>query len=177
MTRCLRIVTKNIQSKWCLNRLAKLVNVIRVFRVLTCSKMSWKRYLDIHENALDIALINQDYSWYAFRDFRYSIFDEGVKSLATVFATENFQQEDNKDDVYERKMKNLLLVALRVFPKLAFYLAADSWRLNELQQSSENLGETWENTRREFQKIQGIDEEDFDILADLHVASNKPYLR
>lgn len=149
--------------------------VICAFRVVTCSKLNWKRYLDIHETAMEIALINQDYSWYVFNDLRYSIFDEAVKCLSTIYAVETFPHID-KPDVTDLKMRNLLLVALRLLPRLQFYLAADTWRLNELQQPSQNEGETWENTRREIGMIRGVDQEEFDFLDDLRMTSNKPYL-
>lgn len=161
----------------CLLFNSKVSYHICFFRVLTCSKMNWKRYLDIYETAMEVALANQDYAWNVFSDLRYSIIDEAAKGLATIFAVENFPHVDKTPlEANERKMRNLLLVALRVLPKLPFYLAADMWRLTELQELSENQGETWENTRREFQVIQGIDQEEFDFLDDLRIASNRPYL-
>lgn len=149
--------------------------IIYIFRVITCSKVNWKRYLDIHETAMKVTLVNEDYSWYVFNDLRHSIFDEAVTGLSTVYAVENFPHNP-KTGENERKMRNLMLIALRTLPKLAFYLAADTWRLNELEQPSANIGEAWENTRKEIQMLRGVNGKGFDFLEDLRITSNKPYL-
>lgn len=51
---------------------------------------------------------------------------------------------ENKDD---QKVMKMMMVALRIFPKLAYYLTADTWRIQELQNRTKHFGESWENIR------------------------------
>lgn len=106
------------------------------------------------------ALRNMEYEVYPLTELRGSAFDEAVVGLASFFAVNAMEKagvvkkmdvEEGKD-VYEKEPTLLLLTAMRVLPKLAFYYAVDKWRLAALQEPSENLGETWENIRYGLRK-------------------------
>lgn len=76
--------------------------------------------------------------------------------MGTVFAMDNLYSEgilEQKDFSENEKIMKLLMVALRVLPKLSYYLAADTWRIQELQNQTENFGESWENIRCVINKI------------------------
>ncbi|KAJ8928085.1 hypothetical protein NQ314_019383, partial [Rhamnusium bicolor] len=119
--------------------------------VYDCNESSWITYLDAHETAFTIALRNQDYNSLMRQSLRYSSIDNGIITLGSLLAIENLEHHGivNKDvlnvtsidDSWE--MTKLLLTALRVIPKLPYYLAADEWRLTELENPSENLAATW----------------------------------
>lgn len=97
-----------------------------------------------------------EYDVYPLPELRGSAFDEAVVGLASFFAVNAMDRtgvvkrmdvDDEDKDVYQKEETLLLLTALRVLPKLAFYFAADKWRLTELEAPSGNLGESWENVR------------------------------
>lgn len=48
------------------------------FRVFTCDNINWRRYFEIHESALKMALLNQDYSFCVYKNLRYSVLDEAI---------------------------------------------------------------------------------------------------
>lgn len=83
------------------------------------------------------------------QNFRYSALDEAVVQLGSILAVENLPYHGilggNLDE--SAKMTKLLLVALRVLPKLAYYMAAEKWRLEEMENSSGDLVESWWNKR------------------------------
>lgn len=92
------------------------------------------------------------------KELRGSSFDEAVVGLGAFLAINAMDKvgvvpecdivQDGEVDIYQRKETLLLLTALRILPKLAFYFTADKWRLTELElMTYENLGESWENTR------------------------------
>lgn len=122
-----------------------------VFRILTCQKLKWNEFLNIHETAINVALRNVDYNSLARRDLRYSALDEALQNLGSVLAINNlpfnnFIPKDafkNEEDTYNYKNTALLLVALRFLPKLPYYLLADTWRLDELSFSYGNTTENW----------------------------------
>lgn len=155
------------------------------FRLLTCNKVDWTGYLNAHETAIKIALNNQDYESILRLKLRYSAFDEAVTNLGTIFAIENlprngflpedtFKSDENGES--KNRLSALLLVALRVFPKLAYYIGTDTWRLDELEIPG-NFTATWWDVRQKYQGVRGIDNDEPDFLGDSHIVSNKPYLR
>lgn len=109
---------------------------------MTCNKLDWTSYLDAHETAIKVALNNHDYEAILRLKLRYSAFDEAVVSLGTIFAIDNLPRngllpEDtfklNENGESNNQLTALLLLALRIFPKLAYYIGADTWRLDELE--------------------------------------------
>lgn len=121
------------------------------FRLITCQKLGWKEYLDIHEASINVGLRNQDYYSLPRREIRFSAVDEALQNLGAIIAINNLPLYDfipknafsDETDTYNRKNTALLLTALRVLPKLPYYLLADSWRLDELEFSYGNFTETW----------------------------------
>lgn len=99
---------------------------------------------------MKVALNNKDFTALMRMNLRHSAFDEALISLSSTFAidylpfngvlpAEAFSEEEES----QNKMTALLLLALRVLPKIPYYLAADLWRLDEFEQNSENLTNSW----------------------------------
>lgn len=96
-----------------------------------------------------------DYKQYPLPELRNSVFDEAVQGLGSFFAVNAMErlgivekrEVEAESDVYQKRETLLLLTALRVLPKLAFYYTADKWRLDELEVASEDVGQSWEVAR------------------------------
>ncbi|RZC32885.1 angiotensin-converting enzyme, partial [Asbolus verrucosus] len=152
--------------------------------LLTCDKVSWVTYLDAFEVAVDVALRNIDYLSLSRLNLRYQVIDEAIKSLGSVLAIVNMRHNGilNKqlfslnDENDPNKMTELLLTALRVLPKLPFYLAADEWRLHLLENGLNNIDSTWWQFRKDFQGVKGVSNIELDFLGEPYIMSNKPYL-
>lgn len=89
-----------------------------------------------------------EFDEYPLSELRGSIFDEAVVGLGSFLAINAMDRvgvvklrDDDVGDAYQKQVTLLLLTALRVLPKLAFYYAADTWRLDE------NLGKNWGSYR------------------------------
>jgi hypothetical protein len=153
--------------------------------LLACDKTSWVAYMDAFEVAIDVALRNSDYLNLPLSNLRYSVVDDAVAGLGSVLAIKNMRYKgvwdtslfpQNGTDADPNKMTQLLLIALRVLPKLPYYLAADKWRLHLLENGFDNMNEEWWRFRKEFQGVEGISNNETDFLGDSFIASNKPYL-
>lgn len=108
-------------------------------------------------------LKNTEYELCPLTELRSSTFDEALVNFGSYFAINAMDKmgvvkgkkvkEDelnvNEDDIYQRDDTLLLLTALRVLPKLAFYFTVDKWRLEGLDRELEieDLGERWEALR------------------------------
>jgi hypothetical protein len=120
--------------------------------LLACDKTSWVAYMDAFEVAIDVALRNSDYLNLPLSNLRYSVVDDAVAGLGSVLAIKNMRYKgvwdtslfpQNGTDADANKMTQLLLIALRVLPKLPYYLAADKWRLHLLENGFDNMNEEW----------------------------------
>lgn len=147
------IALLNIPSKFIKHvNLCKLI-YLTFLRVLTCNKLDWNKYLNAHESAMRVILNNKDYVALMRMKLRYSMFDEAVTSLSSIFAMEylpmnsilpkDIFNEYGEDGNNNNKMTALLLLAMRILPKLPYYLIADKWRLDELEYESDNLTSSW----------------------------------
>lgn len=106
--------------------------------------------MNAHESAMRVVLNNKDYVALMRMKLRYSAFDDALISLSSIFAIEHLtfngilSSDAYNEEVNEQnKMSALLLAALRTLPQLPYYLAADKWRLDELEHDSVNLTSTW----------------------------------
>lgn len=124
-------------------------------RVLTCSSNSWKQYLEAHEIVMKAILRDMEYDVFPLTELRSSAFDEAIVGLSAFFAINAMDKVgvvreidvEQEKEMYQKDKTLLLLTALRVLPKLAFYYAADKWRLSALESDSKSLEESWENIR------------------------------
>lgn len=121
--------------------------VSQLSRILTCKNVTWNSYLSAHEAVLEVGVKGLDYQSLPRRELRQSFLDEAIVNLGSVIAIQNlpnygFTPESDYTD-FENGLAAKLLLALRVLPKLAYYIAADVWRLEELQNPSENIVNNW----------------------------------
>lgn len=120
--------------------------------MLTCNRNSWKQYLDAHE--ITFRAVLRDYDEIPLAELRGRVFDEAVVGLGAFFAINAMDSmeivkgiNEEEDVVYQKEQTLLLLTALRVLPRLAFYYAADRWRLEALEVDGGGLGRSWESVR------------------------------
>ncbi|KAK5637846.1 hypothetical protein RI129_000157 [Pyrocoelia pectoralis] len=152
--------------------------------ILTCDKVDLTLFMDIHESAIDIVLRNQDYSSLARRELRFSAVDEALRGLGSIIALDSlseygFMSEEswtNYHDQNDRKNMELIIHALRVLPKLPYYLLSDVTRLDHLESRQEIFTEAWWRNRMKLQGVQGISNEEVDYLGDPFITLNKPRL-
>lgn len=94
-----------------------------------------------------------EYAVFPLTELRGRVFDEAVVGLGAFFAVNAMdrvgvvKEMDEEGHVYQKEETLLLLTALRVLPKLAFYYAADKWRLAALEMDGGELEERWEGVR------------------------------
>ncbi|KAJ4450502.1 hypothetical protein ANN_01929 [Periplaneta americana] len=161
-------------------------------RVLTCNLTGWTEYLDAFENAMKIKhieLANEENSFIYWQNNHYSAIYEAVGGLSSLLATtpQYLKQlgllttKDNEAETVElAKASLLLLTALQTLPKLPYYLAADLWRIEILNNNVTNVTEmnnSWRRFRRDMQLVSIPEQENiYDFLPDPYIAANKPYL-
>lgn len=108
--------------------------------------------------------------------------NEIVQNLGPILAVENLphhkilDSDIFKTDVYNNTEKKaaLLLVALKVLPKLPYYLVADKWRLQQIETPSEDVVGSWWKLRQEIQGVSGNTNQESDFLGDSYINSNRP---
>ncbi|CAH0559683.1 unnamed protein product [Brassicogethes aeneus] len=153
--------------------------------VIDCNKTDWSKYLDAHQAALKITLNNNHFYSLMNSNLRVPIIDEMIESLAPILAFENLPHnkvlEENvfksDEEVYSTKrLSGLMLLALKVLPKLPYYLLADKWRLQQLLEPTEDLCASWWEMRSKIQGVSGITNEECDFLGDSDISSNKPLI-
>lgn len=107
--------------------------------------------MEAHEVVIEAGLKGIEYRSLPRRELRQSFLEEAFVSLGSIIAIQNvpnygFTPEcdyANLGNVTEHRLAARLLLALRILPKIAYYLAADFWRLEELQNPSGNIEQSW----------------------------------
>lgn len=111
-------------------------------------------YLNSLETALKVALNNFDYTSLPREHLRFCAIDDAVQKLGSILAISRLENDgiiaSKSEDNEAFKMTKLLLVALRVMPRLAYSLMADKWRLEALEQNSTDLAASWWKYRSEL---------------------------
>lgn len=107
--------------------------------------------MNAHEITLKAGLKGLDFPSLPRRELRYSFLEEAFVSLGSIIAIQNlpsygFTPESDYNSAVNATEYGLaakLLVALRVLPKLAYYMAADTWRIEELGTPSGDILNNW----------------------------------
>ncbi|XP_066245295.1 angiotensin-converting enzyme-like isoform X2 [Euwallacea similis] len=147
--------------------------------VFDCNKTSWSRYLDAHEATLKVAINDLDYMSLPRYHLRHCSIDDAVAKLGSILAVESLDYhgiasvEAGDESV---KMTKLLLVALRIMPRLAYSLMADKWRIEVLEHNSSDIADLWWKFRKEYMGVEGVDNVELEFLEDQKILSNQPYL-
>lgn len=155
-------------------------------RVSTCSKATMSNFLRAHEDMGKI-LFNQmitESTPILNTINRYSGLEEGISTLFGILSVSpawlnhTYLMNSTNDDE-QRMIVSLTLTALNVLPRLAYYYAADLWRLNAIEKKitdPANLVSSWWKYRQEYEGVSSINEDNPTFLDDNHIIMNKPYL-
>ena len=154
-------------------------------RVSTCSKATLSNFLRAHEDMGKI-LFNQmtiESTPILNTINRYSGLEEGLSTLFGILSASpawlNHTHLMNSIDNEHRMIVSLIITALNVLPRLAYYYSADLWRLNAIQQNITDpteLVSSWWKYRQEYEGVSSINTDNPTFLDDSHIIMNKPYL-
>ncbi|XP_011300357.1 angiotensin-converting enzyme-like isoform X2 [Fopius arisanus] len=156
-------------------------------RLSTCSdQSSISSYLSAHKDVAR-ALIHQ--MWIENIPIlnvanRYSALDSAMEELFGVLSMSrawllSLNLVNETDDQDEVRVVSLMMTALDVLPRMAYYLGADLWRLHVIQNKSLTPGEltvAWWEYREKYEGISTVDTSVPTFLDDEFIISNKPYL-
>lgn len=95
---------------------------------------------------MEISLRNRDYLFLSRNKLRYSPLDEALVSLMSTIAIKNLHKNDIVSEKVDQNIE-LLMIALNTLPKLPFYLLADKWRLDLLEDGFTNIESKWWHLR------------------------------
>jgi len=155
-------------------------------RVSTCSEASMSNFLGAHEDVGKI-LFNQMASGNTpvfSTANRYSILEESISTLFGILSASpawlnHTRLLNNDDDNEQCAIVSLMITALRVLPRLAYYYAADLWRLNAIRENitdSSSLISSWWRYRQEYEGISFVSSDNPTFLDDSRIIRNEPYL-
>ncbi|XP_032684214.1 angiotensin-converting enzyme 2-like isoform X2 [Odontomachus brunneus] len=155
-------------------------------RISTCSKATMSNFLAAHKDIGKI-LFNQmivESTPILNTVNRYSGLEESISTLFGVLSTSpawlnqtNLMSASNNNE--ERMIVSLIITALDVLPRLAYYYSADMWRLNAITKNITDRAElmlTWWEHRQEYEGVSSIDMTSPTFLDDSYIINNKPYL-
>lgn len=167
---------------------ATLINFCKegVMRVSTCFEPTISNYLAAHKNVAKVS-----FSQMSVEDTpvlntanRYSPLEESISELFGILSISpawlnHSNLLDNSTDNEQRQIVSLMVTALDVLPRLAYYLSADTWRIDAVNNGIKepvNLTSSWWKHRFEYEGVNpnGTDLPTF--LNDDHILKNKPYL-
>ncbi|XP_044729706.1 angiotensin-converting enzyme-like [Chrysoperla carnea] len=157
--------------------------------VVTCNETSLSKFIEANGIGLHIShsqLTGEDENnlSYSIRNpNRYSALTEGIKEIGHLLSIHpsNLHTQEivylHEFDIYSEKYHAnetlLLLHALRILPRLAYYISADEWRLQVLENDTNDID--WWNLRQQYQRVTGNGNTS-DYLYDLNLLHNSPYI-
>ncbi|XP_072756511.1 angiotensin-converting enzyme isoform X2 [Anoplolepis gracilipes] len=155
-------------------------------RVSTCSKATMSNFLRAHEDMGKI-LFNQmtiESTPILNTINRYSGLEEGISTLFGILSVSpawlnHTHLMNSTNDNEQRMIVSLIITALNVLPRLAYYYSADLWRLNAIQENITDpagLLSSWWKHRQEYEGVSSISTDNPTFLDDNHIVMNKPYL-
>ncbi|XP_046476577.1 angiotensin-converting enzyme 2 isoform X2 [Neodiprion pinetum] len=158
-------------------------------RVTTCHHASLTNFLTAHKVVAKVltsqmGLVGIEKLPFLNSANRYSGFEEGISELFSILSVSPAQLQtlglvSNDTDTDHSQITSLMITALDVLPRLAYYISADVWRINVIKNGTfepKVLLETWWQYRKQYE---GVTSDHTDIptfLDDEFIASNKPYL-
>ncbi|KAL6425876.1 hypothetical protein ACFW04_008893 [Cataglyphis niger] len=155
-------------------------------RVFTCSKATMSNFLRAHEDMGKI-LFNQmsiESTPILNTINRYSGLEEGISTLFGILSVSpawlnHTSLMNSTNDNEHRMIVSLIITALDILPRLAYYFSADLWRLNAIQEKITNPADlvlSWWKYRQEYEGVSSINVDNPTFLDDSHIIMNKPYL-
>ncbi|XP_008546546.2 angiotensin-converting enzyme [Microplitis demolitor] len=167
----------------------RLVNFCRqgTMSVNTCSESSLSNYLSAHKNIAKVLIhqMSEESMPIINNANRYSALEEGVSELFGILAssqawltTLNLINETDKTE--EAHIVSIMITALDVLPRMAYYLTADQWRIDIIRNNTfdpDHLTNSWWEYRSEYENIvPGSSEKLPTFLDDSFIINNRPYL-
>ncbi|KAH0950931.1 hypothetical protein HN011_003249 [Eciton burchellii] len=155
-------------------------------RVSTCSKASMSNFLKAHEDVGRIVfnqMASENMPVLSIVN-RYSGLEESISTFFGILSANpawlNHTHLLNDDSDNEQHMiVSLMITALHVLPRLAYYYAADLWRINAIEKNitdSSSLISSWWKYRQEYEGISFVNVDNPTFLDDSHIIRNEPYL-
>ncbi|XP_029664757.1 angiotensin-converting enzyme-related protein-like isoform X2 [Formica exsecta] len=155
-------------------------------RVSTCSKATMSNFLRAHEDMGKI-LFNQmtvESTPILNTINRYSGLEEGISTLFGILSLSpawlnHTHLMNSTNDNEQQMIVSLIITALNVLPRLAYYYSADLWRLNAIQEKitdPTDLVSSWWKHRQEYEGVSSMNTDNPTFLDDSHIIMNKPYL-
>nr|XP_012222251.1 PREDICTED: angiotensin-converting enzyme-like isoform X2 [Linepithema humile] len=168
---------------------SRLLNFCRgKMRVSTCSKASVSNFLRAHEDVGKILFnqIAEETTPVLNIVNRYSGLEESISTLFGILSvspawlkhTHLMNVTDNVSYQEKHMIASLMLTALNVFPRLAYYYSADLWRINAIDKNitdPTDLMSSWWKYRQEYEGMSPITDSPT-FLDDGYIVRNKPYL-
>ncbi|XP_047345333.1 angiotensin-converting enzyme 2-like isoform X1 [Vespa velutina] len=166
----------------------KLINFCKdgITRISTCFEPTIANFLLAHKNIGKILFQQISVQNTPILNIanRYSVLEEalselfGILSVSPVWLQRNHLIYNISDT--DQKIVSLMITALDVLPRLAYYISADIWRINAIENNitdSTELIKSWWKHKLEFE---GISEPESmntpTFLNDEYITNNKPYL-
>lgn len=165
---------------------------MKMSQVLTCPNITYSTLLSAHRNTLHLTIDRLDYSAFTQLLRPPTAITEAVLALGDIFAMSNLEkygllemgafsdglEEDNVGIGRVNQMNALLLLALRVFPRLSYEYGVDLWRLGELEeeQVGGKINRNYWEIRKKFSGIEGVTNDEANYLNDVNILRNKPYI-
>ncbi|XP_014475426.1 PREDICTED: angiotensin-converting enzyme-like [Dinoponera quadriceps] len=167
---------------------SSLLNLCRdgIMRVSTCSKATVSNFMAAHKDVGRI-LFNQmtvESTPILNTVNRFSGLEESISILFGILSTSpawinHTGLMNASNDNEQRMIVSLMIAALDIFPRLAYYYSVDMWRLNAIEKNINepaDLVSSWWKYRQEYEGVSSIDATSPTFLDDSYIISNKPYL-
>ncbi|XP_011703088.1 PREDICTED: angiotensin-converting enzyme 2-like [Wasmannia auropunctata] len=167
---------------------SRLLNFCRdgTMRVSTCSKATISNFLTAHQD-VGAVLFNQmtvENTPVLDTVNRYSGLEESISTLFGILSASpawlnQTQLMNSTKDTEEQMIASLMITALYVLPRLAYYYSADLWRITAIQENitdPTDLIATWWKYRQEYEGVSSIEMDNPTFMDDNHIIRNKPYL-
>ncbi|XP_011646803.1 angiotensin-converting enzyme-like isoform X2 [Pogonomyrmex barbatus] len=167
---------------------SRLLNFCRDgMRISTCSKASTSNFLTAHEDVGKILFNQMTVQNTPVLNMvnRYSGLEEGISTLFGILSASpawlnhihliNNTKENNE----QYKIVSLMITALSILPRLAYYYSADLWRLNAIQENITDPAQliaSWWKYRQEYEGISSTNMDNPTFMNDNYIVRNKPYL-
>ncbi|XP_023318505.1 angiotensin-converting enzyme-like isoform X2 [Trichogramma pretiosum] len=155
-------------------------------RVSTCYEPSLSNYLTAHKNIAKVLLHQMSSkSPIIAESNRYSVLEEAVSEFFSILAAspawlKHLGLLDKSMGEEEAKIASMTITALDVLPRLAYYVAADKWRLDALEknetQDLKKLTSDWWSNRLQYEFVTSATNDLPTFLDDEHIVGNRPYL-
>ncbi|XP_053978934.1 angiotensin-converting enzyme-like [Hylaeus volcanicus] len=167
---------------------SKLINFCKdgITRVSTCFEPTVSNFLSAHKNIGTIVLNQMSAEMMPVLNTanRYSALEVGVSELFGILAASpawlNYTRiVDNSTDNEQLSIVSLMITALDTLPRLAYYMSADRWRINAINNgitNSEDLVSSWWKCRQEYEGLNSNGTEPPTFLNDDYITNNRPYL-